>query len=244
MSVSARSIASKIRSLRTERRWTQAELATRLGLSQSRLSELERGDGSFTAEQFIELLRLFNVTVRDFAPERDTETDLQQALARFGAKHLLEPDTVVPIEQLADLHELVVTTLVSASSRLITALGPVVVANIDRLNLSKVLLELSAFDLENRLYWLCSNLDRALASREWSRKAQVRRCHLVLAQWVSQGAHDKKRVDILDRSIRTQKTLASVQETSSDVSKAWNIVTDIRVEDFAEALGASGVLDH
>ena len=39
-------IAHEIRGLRLERRWTQAELAGRLGLSQSRLSEIERGDGS------------------------------------------------------------------------------------------------------------------------------------------------------------------------------------------------------
>ena len=35
-----RSIAKKVRKLRRARRWTQAELAARLGLSQSRLSEL------------------------------------------------------------------------------------------------------------------------------------------------------------------------------------------------------------
>ena len=38
-------IATKVRELRKQRRWTQAELAKRLGLSQSRLSEIERGAG-------------------------------------------------------------------------------------------------------------------------------------------------------------------------------------------------------
>jgi transcriptional regulator with XRE-family HTH domain len=45
-------IARNVRELRKERRWTQAELAKRLDLSQARLSEIEGGDGSFTAEQF------------------------------------------------------------------------------------------------------------------------------------------------------------------------------------------------
>jgi transcriptional regulator with XRE-family HTH domain len=54
-------IARKVRELRKQRRWTQAELARRLGLSQSRLSEIERGAGSFSAEQFLTILSLFNV---------------------------------------------------------------------------------------------------------------------------------------------------------------------------------------
>ena len=57
-------IARKVHDLRRGRRWTQAELARRLDLSQSRLSEVERGDGSFTAEQFLTILRLFNVSVQ------------------------------------------------------------------------------------------------------------------------------------------------------------------------------------
>ena len=54
-----RRIAAKVRELRQSRNWTQAELSKRLQLSQSRLSEIERGAGSFTAEQFLLLLRLF-----------------------------------------------------------------------------------------------------------------------------------------------------------------------------------------
>ena len=63
-------IAKKVRLLRRERRLSQAELAKKLGLSQSRLSELENGAGSFTAEQLVMLLQLFNVTLADFAPRR------------------------------------------------------------------------------------------------------------------------------------------------------------------------------
>ena len=60
-------IARKVKTLREEKRWTQAELSGRLGLSQSRLSEIERGQGSFTAEQFLTILKLFNVPVTHFA---------------------------------------------------------------------------------------------------------------------------------------------------------------------------------
>src|SRR5687767_6460102 len=42
-------IVEKVRRLRQENRWTQARLAHLLGFSQNRLSEIERGRGSFTA---------------------------------------------------------------------------------------------------------------------------------------------------------------------------------------------------
>jgi len=42
-------------------------LAGQLGLEQSRLSEIERGDVSFTAEQFVAILKLFNVPPSHFA---------------------------------------------------------------------------------------------------------------------------------------------------------------------------------
>src|SRR5271154_2106763 len=84
-------IAKSVRDLRKERRWTQAELAKRLDLSQARLSEVESGDGSFTAEQFLLLLKLFNVGTSRFAPNagassgHDREAQIQNALVRLGA---------------------------------------------------------------------------------------------------------------------------------------------------------------
>src|ERR1035438_2790437 len=80
------SIARKVQDLRRARHWTQAELARLLHLSQSRLSEIEGGDGSFTAEQFLTILRLFNVAASEFVHEHaDPTAELQNALARLGA---------------------------------------------------------------------------------------------------------------------------------------------------------------
>ena len=80
-------VGDTVRELRRDRRWTQAELAGQLGLSQGRLSEIEGGKGSLTAEQFLLLLGLFNVGASRFwtAPA-DPEADLQNALARLGAR--------------------------------------------------------------------------------------------------------------------------------------------------------------
>src|SRR4051812_19664007 len=120
-------IARKVRALRTARQWTQAELAARLGLSQSRLSEIERGAGSFTAEQFLEILRLFNVTPDDFVTvEHAGDQALQNALARLGARQLRESPDVLPSERLREVDRVLREVLSSAESpRLVTALAPV-----------------------------------------------------------------------------------------------------------------------
>src|SRR3989338_10540153 len=88
-------IAAKIRSLRQARRWTQARFAELIGLSQNRLSEIERGNGSFTAEQLIIVLRTFNLQLDYFMPGRSGQLPkIQNALARLGAKHLKEDSEI------------------------------------------------------------------------------------------------------------------------------------------------------
>jgi len=61
-------IGARVRELRLERRWTQAKLAKLLGISQNYLSVLERGQGFFTAEQFLVILSSFDVSVDYFSP--------------------------------------------------------------------------------------------------------------------------------------------------------------------------------
>src|SRR6185312_7927422 len=92
-------IARKVRDLRQARGWTQARLAGELGLSQARLSEVERGGGSFTAEQLLTILRIFNVGVSHFATpaKPDAARQLQNAVARLGGSELQELD-VLPSE--------------------------------------------------------------------------------------------------------------------------------------------------
>src|SRR4051812_9218764 len=90
-------VARQVRSLRKERGWSQAELAAKLELSQSRLSEVERGKGSLTAEQLLLILQLFNVSPAAFLDEAPVQAAaLQNALARLGARHLRESDQVAP----------------------------------------------------------------------------------------------------------------------------------------------------
>jgi transcriptional regulator with XRE-family HTH domain len=148
-------IVRKVRELRTARKLTQVELSRRLGLSQGRLSEIERGGGSFTAEQFLAICRLFNVPPSFFgATGTSPGAEVTNALARFGA-HLRETEAVLPTERFEEVAAVVRETLAAAdSARLVAALAPVIVANIDRLSLEKVQLDLAQAGLARRFGWL------------------------------------------------------------------------------------------
>ena len=243
-------IAAKVRELRRQRRWTQAELASHLGLSQSRLSEIERGAGSFTAEQFLEILRLFNVSVSEFGPDLapDPNAGLQQALARLGASHLHESDKPVPSQRYDDPGVVVRETLAVGAPRLLTALGPVLVNHVDRIQFKMLFTRLTEAGLERRLGWLIDNVLDAIRSelkqslpRVWSKR--YRRAAVVLDTFLEHAAASSQArpdgaagLDILDPNIRSKRTLEDVKASSSPISQRWNIVSHLQPQDFSRAL--------
>lgn len=243
-------VAARVRELRQSRRWTQAELSVKLGMSQARLSEIERGAGSFAAEQLLEVLRLFNVDLSDFVPPSPPDAILQNALARLGALHLRERDDVLPSAQLRDVVDAVRETLVSPySSRLVTALGPVIVWNINIINLDLLHQQLVELGLSRRLGWLIENILTTLgvirkpALSEWGRRQ--RRAKVVLAQFIEnvqlpspeQGAG--LRLDHFDADIRSRESLDEVWLAASLISRKWQIVTSLKPQDFEVALRAA-----
>jgi transcriptional regulator with XRE-family HTH domain len=249
-------IAGHVRTLRKQRGWTQAELAGRLRLSQGRLSQIERGGGSFSAEQFLQLLKLFNVTADYFEPTSPTsDAALQNTLARLGASHLRESDDVLPSQRLRAVQDVVREVLVSEqSSRLVTALAPVLVRNIEVVNLPRLHLQLGDVGLEHRLAWLVDNTLEAirgeLPSAPHAVAAQYRRAQVVLESFLEVAAAADaakpaaaKAPDVLDPSIRSKETLTEVTASASPVSKRWGIVTELLPEDFAQALRTAHVDD-
>jgi transcriptional regulator with XRE-family HTH domain len=246
-------IAAKVRDLRQARRWTQAELAKRLELSQNRLSEIERGDGSFTAEQFVLLLKLFNVTASQFVDEPgDPSQEVQNALARLGALHLQESAHVLPSEQLEDAHDVVREALLDGSPRLVTAVAPVLVRNAERLNLGKLFVGLALLGRERRLGWAVENTVVALEQlgRGTRDRAQARlRGRALLAlqmflQFVKPPADRDFPEDVLDATIRTKRSLDEVKRAASPVSRRWGIVSSLQPEDFLQALEAARAADR
>ena len=158
------SVADKVRRLRLVRHWTQAQLAKLLGLSQNRLSEIERGQGSFTAEQLLLILKTFNVPIDHFSTSKaPADLQLQNALARLGAAHLHESTDVLPTQNARTVGEVVRETLVGGQSpRNITALAPVIVLHINELNLRKLKAELAAAGFERSLGWVLENTLEAI----------------------------------------------------------------------------------
>lgn len=251
-SIERSKIGDRIRGLRTSRRWTQAELAKRLGISQGQLSQVERGASSLTAEQFLVVLRLFNVPVSTFDPggKPPRYAQLQNALARLGAADLRESEDVLPTSELEEANDAVLETLATGAPRLLTPLAPVLVRNADRIDLAGLHGTLRRIGLERRLGWLVENVVEALAqdlgskrSSPWARRE--RRASLLLREYLESAMGrpptDPTPVDILDRAIRSKKTLELVEATRSPISRRWGIVTRLQPQDFLQSLRSARV---
>lgn len=242
-------IIKKVRELRKERRWTQAELAKLLGLSQNRLSEIEHGQGSFTAEQLLLILKTFNIPIDYFFPSKGKApeaTQIQNALARLGARHLLEVEAL-PSERFAEALDVIREVLVSGESpRHVAAIAQVIVTQIQILNLGKLKAQLAEAGFERRLGWALENTLEAVRyelPKVLSRELRVHYgkvetiLHLFLAPWiatisVTKGLSD----DILDADIVSEQAVAEVRAESSKISRRWHIVTRIKLDDFIRAL--------
>ena len=242
-------IGKRVRALRQERQWTQAELADRLNLSQSRFSEIERGHGSFTAEQFLVILRLFNAPLSDFsdAPS-DPHAEIQNTLARLGAAHLRESTDVLPSEQLADVGDAVREALLAGTPRLITGLAPVLVRHADNVNLGDLSARLTQIGLQRRLGWLVENTLEATEREWWSprpvfghdsieeRKSFLDRFSISSSQRVA-STTSQIRVPISSIEAFEQKQCwKRLQRPPLNRPKRWKVVTSLQPRDFEEAL--------
>lgn len=249
-------IGDRIRALRKERRWTQAQLAELLGISQNHLSGLERGQGSFTAEHLLTILKNFNVPIDYFSPGKTERQDqLQSALARLGATHLHESPQTLPTQAFKDVADAVREALVAAeSSRQITAVAPVIVENINRVSLKKIQTQLLEIGLGQRLGWALENTLHALRHeltqplpREW--RLKYRRAEVILKSftalpWPGKDIAQAREAitgsnDVLDHDIASDKSLEETRQASSELSKHWSITTRIQKEDFIQALRAA-----
>ncbi len=243
-----KSIARKVCTLRRERLWPQFLLATQLGISQNRLSEIENGHGSFTAEQLITILKLFNVPIDYFDTSANSaHAALQNALVRFGAKHLGETDGPIPPQAFYDVGTVVREALNFATSpRQIAALAPVFVENIGTSIINRLLQPPEAV-LSNRVFWLLENILEAI-NRELTQKdrplapalvTKYTRAKTLLDFVLTNPNMNHSPVqfdDILDQDLITPQSVEEARQNSSSISKKWRVVTRLQPEDFQQAL--------
>jgi transcriptional regulator with XRE-family HTH domain len=224
------------------------QLARELGLSQPRLSQIESGQGSLSAESLLRILRLFNVGV-DYFEVREPEragSAVQNALARHGASHLVESDVLTPssLDEPIDVAWEVLSH--PESTRHLTALAPVLVASVDRIALRELASRLARIGRDQRLGWLLEGLREAIAaapaeSLEERRAAQ--RADLAAALVLDSGilrpppASDPP--DLLDPDIRTLKSAERVVSEASGTARRWRIATRIQTSDLIDALKAA-----
>jgi len=242
-----REIGKQLRRLRQEHRWSQVELARRIGVSQGWLSQIESGNASLNAEQLLYIARLFNVSFDHFLPKKkgDPNSQIQNALARLGATHLHESEEVLPTERLSEASNVIREVLAAPESpRYVTGLAPVLVEQSPHLNLSLLRGQFAKTGLERRLGWVLDNTKWALQkeinaspspSRETVFKYRRALNHLSLP-WVSPPSAPKLTEDIFDPDIAGETSLEEARKKRSELSRKWGILSFIQPEDFQSAL--------
>ena len=85
-------VGSRLRQLRKERNLTQAELARQIGIQQSDLSRMEKGEYRVSLDNLFKILAIFDLDLADFfADGSEVSERVQQPLSRGDMKtlHLL-----------------------------------------------------------------------------------------------------------------------------------------------------------
>jgi transcriptional regulator with XRE-family HTH domain len=89
---SAADIGTKLRRLRKERKLTQTELARQIGIQQSDLSRMERGEYRVSLDNLMKILGVFDVQISEFfsdAPARPEPVVHQIASEDMQLLHML-----------------------------------------------------------------------------------------------------------------------------------------------------------
>ena len=84
-------VGSRLRRIRREARITQAELARQIGIQQSDLSRMEKGEYRVSLDNLFRILSVFGVKVSEFFDEAPAQTAAMRPLAQedMQALHLL-----------------------------------------------------------------------------------------------------------------------------------------------------------
>lgn len=245
MSSIQESIAEQVRILRRQRHLTQKELASYLNLSQNRLSQIEAGNGSFSAEHLLLLAKKFNVNPSSFAADKPkAASSIQNALIRLGAGHLREDESILPSEALDSVIKIVREVLnAPESQRALAALATVIVRHAEPPILNRLRLQLKDDGLIQRYGWLLENTQIAIQeelkaniSLDWRtryEKANFILKNILASPWLNPETIDRE--DILDYVV-SQKTLDQLKVSASEISRKWNIITRVHPRDFTQAL--------
>jgi len=91
-------VGRKIRQLRKERRLTQTELAVRLGIQQSDLSRMEKGEYRVSLDTLFKILAEFRVGIGEFFDEISKETITPRDMRLVRGFHALDSGAQQEVE--------------------------------------------------------------------------------------------------------------------------------------------------
>ena len=85
-------VGRKIRQLRRQRKLTQVELAEKIGIHQSDLSRMEKGEYKVGLDTLLKVLGTFNLGIGEFFEERPKEAGFVDKYRRLSANARKEVD--------------------------------------------------------------------------------------------------------------------------------------------------------
>lgn len=78
----AADVGARLRRLRKERHLTQTELSRQIGIQQSDLSRMEKGEYRVSLDSLFKILAVFDVSFNDFFDEKKTSEEPRRALSQ------------------------------------------------------------------------------------------------------------------------------------------------------------------
>lgn len=242
-------LSNSLKRLRKEKGFTQSKMSQVLGISQSRLSEIEQGKGSIAAEQLLFLLKEFNLRLDDFwdRPPQNVSDQLEKSLQRLGAYYLAPNPSIVPSDRLSELHDVLRETLIGVPSKNhILALAPVIVRQIKFINFDTLCMKLYDLGIDARVWWIVEGTLWAVRQRlKWVLPLATQDLYQLAAEILSRKTkpanyffHVRKGYpnDVFDSDILSVKDFEEVRNSRDELAIRWRLITRIRVEDLAGAL--------
>ncbi len=112
-------VGQKIRQIRKSRRWTQSDLASRIGVTQSDLSRMENGEYKVGLDALFRILQVFELSMSHFfeEPAEVPEAGREDGLQGSEEERLLADWTELSSDARHDVREFIAFKRVQQESR-------------------------------------------------------------------------------------------------------------------------------
>jgi transcriptional regulator with XRE-family HTH domain len=223
-------MGTELRKARLEADWTQKRLASRLGVTQAHVSQMESAKRRVTDSVARRVTSLFHLppTLLPASGEESrvpvTEERVEQGLARLGypgfAYRKKQGKQQNPGELL-----LMALSLDNLDPRLATAL-PWLLVRFENLSLKGLVAQAKAKDLQNRLGFTVS-LAEQVAKRNPALMRNLRELHeakqlLYRSRLAEEGTYGREET--------SERMKAWLRQQRSPEAERWNLMTDLKVE--------------